>query len=171
MSYQQPPSLLQWFQAVDTDRSGRVSAEELQRALSMGTMPFSIGTCERMVSMFDRDGSGQITFDEFTQLHRFITSMQSGFRARDRDGSGRLSGLEIRNALSDSGYQVSEGTFQTMMRKFDRQRRGSLGFDDYIELSIFISTVRNVFGFYDRQRTNQVVFTFDTFLAASAATH
>jgi Ca2+-binding EF-hand superfamily protein len=73
---------------------------------------------------------------------------------------------EVRQALFASGYQLQEGTFQIMMKKFDKEQVGGLRFDDYIALPITIGTVRNVFGFYDRQRTGQVTFNFDTFFAA-----
>ena len=171
MGYQPPSALQQWFQAVDQDGSGRISVSELQAAMSASGNKFSLATAEKLLLMYDRDRSGEIGFHEFAQLHQFITTMQNGFRQRDRSGDGRLDGPEIRAALADSGYQLAEGTFQTMMRKFDRQKRGSLGFDDYVELSIFISTVRNVFAFYDRQRSGQVTFNFDAFLAANVSTH
>jgi peflin len=171
MGYQAPSELMMWFQAVDTDRSGRVSVPELQRALSASGHEFSMATTEKLLNMMDRDHSGQIGFDEFAQVHQFITTMRQGFQQRDRRQDGRLDGQEIRAALADSGYQMAEGTFQTMMRKFDRHRCGSLGFDDYVELSIFIATARNVFGFYDRQRTGQVTFNFDSFLMATISTH
>lgn len=54
MYYQQPPNfkpnLSQIFQSVDKDRSGRISADELQRALSNGTyLPFNPETCRLMI--------------------------------------------------------------------------------------------------------------------------
>jgi peflin len=170
MGYQPPSALQQWFQAVDRDGSGRIGVNELQAALSASGNQFSAGTTEKLLLMFDQDRSGQIGFNEFAQLHQFITTMQQGFRQRDRSGDGRLDGQEIRAALADSGYQLAEGTFQTLMKKFDRHRQGSLSFDDYVELSIFVSTTRNVFGFYDRQRTGQITFSFDMFLAATVST-
>ena len=61
--------LLQIFQAVDLDRSGRISADELQRALSNGTWrPFNPETCRLMISMFDKDNDGGIDFAEFQAL-------------------------------------------------------------------------------------------------------
>ena len=171
VGYQQPSPLREWFNAVDQDRSGRISVTELQSALSASGNKFSFATTEKLLAMYDRDKSGQISFDEFAQLHQFITIMATAFRQRDKSGDGRLEGPEVRAALQDSGYQLTEGTFQVMMRKFDRQRRGSLGLDDYIELSIFISTVRNTFGFYDKAKTGQVTFSFDMFLAASVNTY
>ena len=43
-----------WFKAVDTDGSGQLSADELQRALINGDWsPFNIETVRLMVNMFD----------------------------------------------------------------------------------------------------------------------
>ncbi|KAG5510036.1 hypothetical protein GH5_07886 [Leishmania sp. Ghana 2012 LV757] len=161
--------LLEWFRKVDTDGSGAISVPELNAALSSAGVPFSLATTEKLLNMYDKSGSGEISFSEFRDLHQFIMSMRGGFRQRDSSGDGRLDANEVRAALRASGYQISEQTFQALMRKFDRHRRGSLGFDDYVELSIFISKVRNVFAFYDRQRTGQVTFTFDTFIGGSVS--
>jgi Ca2+-binding EF-hand superfamily protein len=156
-----------WFDSVDIDRSGRISAAELQRALQSGGMQFSLETTARMVRMYDQNNTGSIDFPEFQQLHQFIQSMTQGFRSRDRDGSGTLAAGEVFAALTSSGYNVSPQTFDFLMRRFDSKRRGCLGFDDYIDLSITVSTARNTFAFYDRARTGQVTFNFENFLIAA----
>jgi Ca2+-binding EF-hand superfamily protein len=52
--------LMSWFKAVDTDGSGQLSADELQRALINGDWsPFNIETVRLMVNMFD---SGKFYF-------------------------------------------------------------------------------------------------------------
>ena len=164
-----PPqiNLRAWFDAVDQDHSGKISERELVAALSNAGMAFSHETAGRMIRMFDRQGDGQINFQEFGQLHQFITNMTNAFRQRDRSGDGLLEGNEVRAALRDGGYMIAEPTFQLMMRKFDREKRGGLKLDDYIELSICIGTARNVFGFYDQARAGQVTFNFDTFFTAA----
>lgn len=54
-----PPSggdaqLWSWFTAVDTDKSGQLTVDELQRALVNGDWsPFNIETVRTMVNMFD----------------------------------------------------------------------------------------------------------------------
>ncbi|GET86998.1 programmed cell death 6 protein-like protein [Leishmania tarentolae] len=161
--------LMDWFRAVDADGSGAISVPELNAALSSTGVPFSLATTEKLLRMYDKSHRGEIAFDEFKDLHQFILSMKEGFSKRDCSGDGRLDGNEVRAALVAGGYQLSEQTFQAVMRKFDRQGRGSLGFDDYVELSIFISKVRNVFAFYDRERTGQVTFTFDTFVGGGVS--
>ena len=155
-----------WFDAVDRDRSGSIDATELQAALSHGGMQFSHATTEKMIRMFDRDGSNSIQFMEFQQLNGFIQQMSAGFRARDTDGSGTLEGHEVRAALAASGYQLSEPVFQAMMRKFDPERHGGLKFDDYIGVSILLGNARNVFARHDVYRNGQATFNFDSFLGA-----
>ena len=40
---------VQWFDFIDNDSNGRVSAPELQRALSKGGLHFSLQTVARMI--------------------------------------------------------------------------------------------------------------------------
>ena len=162
---QQDP-MRQWFDSVDRDRSGKINPVELQGALSQGGFNFSPGVIEKIMRMFDRDHTNQLDFMEFKQVHAFISQMTGGVRSRDRDTSGTLDGNEVRASLAASGYQLSEPVFQLMMRKYDHEKVGGLRFDDYIELSIVLGTVRNVFAYYDKSRSNAVVFNFDSFIAA-----
>ncbi|KAK7196669.1 EF hand-like protein [Novymonas esmeraldas] len=167
-AYYAPPELVSWFFAVDQDGSGRIEVAELNAALSSAGFRFSIGTTEKLLLRYDNDRSGSITMEEFSNLHEFITTMRDGFRQRDASGDGRLDGYEVRESLRRSGFVLSEETFQAVMRKFDRQRRGSLGFDDYIELSLFLAQVRDTFGYADLDRRGHVVFNFDSFLGTVA---
>jgi Ca2+-binding EF-hand superfamily protein len=155
-----------WFDAVDTDRSGRIKAAELQRALSSAGFNFRSGVSEKIIRMFDRDHTGELDFMEFKNAHQFVTTMTQAFRTRDADRSGTLEGPEVRATLASSGFTLSEPVFQVMMRKFDHEKVGGLRFDDYIELCILLGTCRNVFAYYDRNRTGQVVFEFDAFFAS-----
>ena len=160
-----------WFAAVDTARTGRINCDQLRAALSSSGFDFRAGTAERLVRMFDRDRSSTIEFDEFIKAHGFIRDLAAGFRARDTDGSGVLEGPEVREALAISGFRLTEPTFQITMRKFDHQKRGGLRFDDYIDLSITIGTARNVFAFYDRNKSDLVTFDFNAFFAAQLAAY
>ncbi|CBZ24833.1 EF hand-like protein [Leishmania mexicana MHOM/GT/2001/U1103] len=166
--YRAPPELVSWFQAVDSDCNGRIDVAELNAALSSAGFRFSFGTTEKLLTRYDLDRSGTITMEEFAHLHEFITAMQQGFRQRDTSGDGRLDSRETLEAFRLSGFVLGEQTFQAVMRKFDRQHRGSLGFDDYIELSIFMAQTRDAFAYYDRDRSGQVLFNFDTFLGTAA---
>lgn len=166
--YQAPPELTSWFRAVDRDGSGRIDVNELNAALSSAGFRFSLGTTEMLLRRYDLDRSGTITMEEFAHLHEFISSMKQGFQQRDTSGDGRLDGPETREAFRLSGFALSEDTFQAVMRKFDRQRRGSLGFDDYIELSVFMAQAKDAFNYFDFDHDGTATFNFDTFLGAGA---
>ncbi|CAG9571149.1 EF hand-like protein [Leishmania major strain Friedlin] len=167
--YPAPPELVSGFQAADSDHNGRIDVAELNAALSSAGFRFSLGTTEKLLARYDLDRSGSITMEEFADLHEFITAMQQGFRQCDTSGDGRLDRREALEAFRLSGFVLGEQTFQAVMRKFDRQHRGSLGFDEYIELSIFVAQVRDAFAYYNRDRSCQVLFNFDTFLGTAAA--
>ena len=57
---QEYAQISQWFQAVDTDKSGQISLQELHKCLSMGGNNFSLEVVQRLILTFDQDRSGQI---------------------------------------------------------------------------------------------------------------
>lgn len=80
---------------VDRDRSGYISAEELQMALSNGTWnPFNLQTVKLMIGMFDRQGRGTVSFEEFGNLWKYVVDWQNCFKSFDRDNSGSLQVLQ-----------------------------------------------------------------------------
>ncbi|CAG5120754.1 unnamed protein product [Candidula unifasciata] len=92
------------FQRIDRDRSGAISASELQVALSNGTWtPFNPETVRLMIGMFDRDNSGTINFQEFMSLWKYVTDWQNCFRSYDRDNSGSIDKNELKTALTGFG--------------------------------------------------------------------
>jgi Ca2+-binding EF-hand superfamily protein len=82
----------------------------LLRTVIIGTLyaegtwtPFNPETVRLMISMFDRDKSGTITFDEFGSLWRYVTDWQETFKSFDRDNSGNIDKNELQTALSSFG--------------------------------------------------------------------
>ena len=60
--------------------------------------------------MFDRDNNGQITFNEFQQLWKYVTDWQNTFRTYDRDGSGAIDRNELKMALTSFGKVLSSSS-------------------------------------------------------------
>ena len=152
---------------VDKDKSGSISAQELQAALSNGTWaPFNPETCRMMVGMwthysmvffsfrtqynqmskkwlpmpgmFDRQNRGTITFQDFGALWKYVTDWQSCFRGFDRDNSGNIDAQELKAALTSFGYRLNDATHHMLLRKFDRVGSGTIYFDDFIQCSIIL---------------------------------
>ena len=52
-----------------------------------------------MVGMFDRDGNGSISFDEFGGLWKYIHDWQHTFRSYDTDRSGSIDTHELATGM------------------------------------------------------------------------
>ncbi|KAI9310590.1 hypothetical protein BX666DRAFT_2005157 [Dichotomocladium elegans] len=154
-----------WFQAVDTDRSGYLTVDELQRALINGDWtPFNIETVRMMVGMFDMDNTGTIDFHEFTGLWRYIEEWQRCFRAFDTDGSGNIDHRELKNALKTFGYNLSDNFIQTLIQKFDRYGRGNITFDNFVQACATIRSLTMSFQRFDTDRDGIIQITYEQFL-------
>ncbi|CAF0896944.1 unnamed protein product [Rotaria sp. Silwood1] len=157
--------LRQVFQRVDTDRSGSISSNELQAALSNGTWsPFNPETVRMMIGMFDRDGSSTIDFEEFRDLWRYVSDWERCFRKYDLDGSGTIDKHELKTALSSFGFRLSDQFYDLVIRKFDRTGRGTVAFDDFIQACVSIQTLTNAFRQFDRYQSGQITIGYEDFL-------
>jgi len=173
MAYQQPmqpPAADQnmlWgiFSQVDRDRSGQISCVELGQALQNGTWsPFNPETIRLMIGMFDRDQSGSINFQEFASLWKYVTDWQNTFRAYDRDNSGSINAQELQTALTSFGYRLSPQFYTIIIRKFDRQNRGQIAFDDFIQACVCLHTMTGSFRACDTNNTGNINIGYEQFL-------
>jgi len=113
------PQLWQWFIAVDRDHSGQINAQELSQALVNGDWtPFDLDTVKMLMSVFDVDRSGQISFNEFAGLWKYIQDWQGVFRHFDQDRSGSIDQNELSNALQSFGYRLSPKLLHIVTQKY-----------------------------------------------------
>lgn len=153
------------FQRVDQDRSGYINADELQRALSNGTWsPFNPETVRLMIGMFDKTNKGQVSFEDFGALWKYVTDWQNCFRSFDRDNSGNIDKNELKTALTSFGYRLSEHLINTLMRKFDRHGRGTILFDDFIQCCIVLYTLTSAFRQFDTDQDGVITIHYEQFL-------
>ncbi|XP_058805950.1 programmed cell death protein 6 isoform X2 [Phymastichus coffea] len=153
------------FQRVDKDRSGEISADELQQALSNGTWtPFNPETVRMMIGMFDKKGSGTVSFEEFGALWKYVTDWQNCFRSFDRDGSGNIDRNELKTALTSFGYRLSDNLISTLMRKYDRAGRGTIYFDDFIQCCVVLHTLTASFRQFDTDMDGVITIHYEQFL-------
>uniref|UniRef100_A0A1I7Y740 Programmed cell death protein 6 n=2 Tax=Steinernema glaseri TaxID=37863 RepID=A0A1I7Y740_9BILA len=161
----QQPNLLQIFQRVDRDRSGQISVDELQSALSNGTWsPFNPETCRLMIGMFDSNGDGAINFAEFQALWNYVNQWTECFRSFDRDNSGNIDLGELNQALTQFGYRLSPQFVSLLIRKFDRTHTNSVNFDDFIQLMVVLQTLTASFRDKDTDRDGRITVGYEEFL-------
>lgn len=154
------------FQRVDKDRSGVISDNELQQALSNGTWtPFNPVTVRSIISMFDRENKAGVNFSEFTGVWKYITDWQNVFRTYDRDNSGMIDKNELKQALSGFGYRLSDQFHDILIRKFDRQGRGQIAFDDFIQGCIVLQRLTDIFRRYDTDQDGWIQVSYEQYLS------
>lgn len=162
------PQIQQWFMSVDADRSGRISALELQQALVNGNWShFNPETCRLMIGMFDRDHTGQIELNEFQALWNYIQQWKGVFERFDGNRTGQIESNELHQALSSMGYNLSPQFMQMCVCKFDIQGRRSMKLDDFIQCCVMIKSLTDMFVARDPQRTGRITVTYEDFMTMS----
>jgi len=151
-----------WFNSVDRDRSGSISAMELAQVTFNGA-PLGLPVANKMIQVFDRDRSNNIAFYEYAALHKFMMVLQNAFFAGDRDRSGRLDSREIHVALGVAGFQLSLNTVQALTRKYDTTGYG-ITFPDFLMVCATVAQARSLFEAKDTRRTGQLSFSLDQLL-------
>lgn len=64
-----PDELVEAFAVFDTDRDGRISAEELLRVFqAIGDELCTLEECRRMIESVDRNGDGFVCFEDFSRM-------------------------------------------------------------------------------------------------------
>lgn len=164
-----------WFRAVDADGSGAISVQELQRALVNGNWTnFDVDTCQMLMNMFDADRSGNIGFQEFEGLWKYITDWQNVFRHFDRDRSGSIDGSELADALRAFGYNLSPKVLQLIQIKYgslppDPSQGYSnaftgITFDRFVRACVTVKTLTESFQREDTDRDGWATINYETFM-------
>ncbi|KAI0343584.1 EF-hand [Trametopsis cervina] len=170
------PQLWSWFSAVDTDRSGHISAPELQKALINGDWtPFDLDTVKLLMSIFDTDRSGTIGFNEFAGLWKYVKDWQNVFRHFDRDRSGSIDGQELNQALQQFGYNLSPPLMHLVEKKYDIkvaagvQMPGApppgISFDRFVRACVVIKTLTESFQRLDTDRDGWIQVNYEQFMS------
>jgi Ca2+-binding EF-hand superfamily protein len=165
------PQLWNWFTSVDLDRSGAISAIELERALINGDWtPFDLDTVKLLMTIFDTDRNGTINYTEFAGLWQYIKDWQNVFRHFDRDRSGSIDGGELRDALSQFGFNLSPPLLELLQRKYANQTavRGGpppgISFDRFVRACVVVKQLRESFARLDTDRDGWIQINYDQFM-------
>ncbi|KEH38984.1 calcium-binding EF-hand protein [Medicago truncatula] len=124
------------FQMVDRDRSGFIDDRELQQALSSSFHSFNLRTIRLLMFLFKHPHESlRIGPKEFTELWNCLGHWRGIFERYDKDRSGKIDPLELRDALYGIGYAVPASVLQLLLSKYSdgNNRRVELGFDSFVE--------------------------------------
>jgi len=171
---QQPavdPQVQQWFNAVDSDRSGQIDAKELQKALVNGNWSnFSEEACRMMIDMYDKDKTGTISISEFQQLFGSMNQWKAMFESYDKDRSGSIEQAELTQAFQQMGYRFSPTFVQNLLSKYDPRTR-RLTLDNFIVASVQIQRLTTSFRNRDREMRGQATLAYEDFVGLALGAH
>ncbi|KAL6522491.1 hypothetical protein OROMI_031449 [Orobanche minor] len=155
--------LREWFDRVDYQKTGNITATQLKSVFAVGNLHFPISVVQQMVRMYDFDRNGTMSFEEFVELNKFLLKIQQAFSGLDR-GRGFLVPDEAYEALVKIGFSLDSPAFYTACESFDQSRSGKLRLDDFISLCIFVQSTRNMFNSFDTSKAGRVTLDFNQFI-------
>jgi Ca2+-binding EF-hand superfamily protein len=168
------PQLWTWFSSVDVDRSGAITAVELERALINGDWtPFDLDTVKLLMTIFDTDRNGTIGFNEFSGLWKYIKDWQGIFRHFDRDASGSIDPHELQSALATFGFPLTPRLLDLVQKKYDVKAAASAGratgppgisFDRFVRACVVVKQLHEAFQRLDRERRGVIQLNYEDFM-------
>ncbi|KAL5493468.1 hypothetical protein EMCRGX_G014657 [Ephydatia muelleri] len=160
------PTVYSWFAAVDSDRSGSISATELQQALTNNNWThFNAETCRLMIALFDHSNTGKIGVQDFAVLMKYVQQWKALFERYDTDRSGNVEAGELHRAYNEMGYRVSPQFCQLVVARFDLVERRRLKLDDFIQSCVMIQKLTDSFKQRDTNRTGIITVGYEDFLS------
>ncbi|GKV23887.1 hypothetical protein SLEP1_g33569 [Rubroshorea leprosula] len=106
-------NLREWFERVDSEKTGSLTAPQLKSAFSVGNLEFSLSVVQQMIRMYDFDRNGTMSFEEFVALNKFLIKVQQAFSDFER-GRGFLGLDEVYEALVKIGFSLDSPAFCTV---------------------------------------------------------
>ncbi|XAR73051.1 hypothetical protein NMG60_11019904 [Bertholletia excelsa] len=159
--------LKEWFDRVDSERTGSITAAQLKNALAVGNLDFSISVVQQMIRMYDFDRNGTMSFEEFVALNKFLLKVQHAFSDLER-GRGYLIPEDAYEALMKIGFSLDSPAFYTVCESFDQKKNGRFRLDDFISLCIFVQSARNLFNSFDTSKQGRITLDLNQFIYCTA---
>ncbi|XP_058785742.1 uncharacterized protein LOC131660515 isoform X1 [Vicia villosa] len=159
--------LREWFNRVDSENSGSITALQLQSALGKGNLEFSLSVVEQMIRMYDFDRNGTMSFQEFVALNNFLLKVQHAFSDLER-GRGFLLPDDVFQAVVKIGFMLDSPAFYSVCESFDQSKNGRFRLDDFISLCIFLQSARNLFTSFDTAKQGRITLDLNQFVYCTA---
>ncbi|KAL1901965.1 hypothetical protein Sste5346_001671 [Sporothrix stenoceras] len=154
------------FDGLDTHRVGYITEKQLaENLVNSDRTKFDTYTVNMMVRMFDADRSGDLNFQEFVGLWQFLDRWRTIFNRFDTDRSGNISMDEFKNTLVSFQYRLSDGFIEFLFKNYDRENRGVITFDLFMQSCITLKRMTDTFKKYDDDRDGFITINFEDFVS------
>ncbi|KAL5287072.1 TpnCIIIa family protein [Megaselia abdita] len=127
------------FNAFDQEKNGYIGTAMVGTILGMLGHPLDDDMLAEVIAEVDEDGSGQIEFEEFTQLAaRFLVEedaeamqqeLKEAFRLYDKEGNGYITTAVLREILKELDDKITSEDLDQMIEEIDSDGSGTVDFD------------------------------------------
>ncbi|KAL3850303.1 hypothetical protein ACJIZ3_012185 [Penstemon smallii] len=163
------PDVIRSYQMVDRNQNGYIEEAELQEALSMSYQRFSIRTLRFLIFLFKNhaESSSKIGPKEFAEVWSCLSQWRAIFERFDRDRSGKIDAMELRDCLYSLGYALPPSVLQVLISKYDdgSGRRVELNFDSFVECGMIVKGLTEKFKEKDQRYTGSATLNYETFMS------
>jgi len=137
--------LLQTFQALDLDKDGQLTKDEIIKGYVklMGyTEEEAIEEAERIMSTLDANNSGSIDYSEFVNAtiskQNLLTKdrLEAAFKMFDKDGNGKITADEMRHIFNNEGKAagVPQDYWDEWIKEVDDNGDGGISLKEFKEM-------------------------------------
>ena len=156
-------ALERWFAAVDTERTGRISTAEMQKALVEGGLYYSLKLVGSLVRMHDSTGRG-MDFGQFSECQQYLKMLQAVYAKHDPASTGLINLQAVQMGLGELGFTLdmaAGGAFYKLCESFDFGRNGLIGQDAFVAMAVQLSNSKRIFDLFDAEQTGTVALDFN----------
>ena len=133
------------FRDFDQDGDGTISIAELRCVLGPGgalaDMCGSLNNDEidALISIADKDGDGEVSFDEFVELVNRMKGgdseedMRKAFRFFDIDKDGKISKNDMKEAMKKLGRQLTDEDINSIFDDADADKNGMINYEEFVK--------------------------------------
>jgi calcium-dependent protein kinase len=129
------------FMELNEKGDGRLTKEDLLKGMNR-VLPISEATYEvdRIMSLIDNDQNGFIEYEEFLRAcmnkEKILTNenLLAAFNVFDKDGSGSISGAELKMVLGAGAYDVEDDVWTEIIMEFDPKGEGEISFTQFKDM-------------------------------------
>lgn len=126
------------FDSFDRNGDESIGVEELGSVLrALGYSP-SESDIEKVLSRFDADASGDLSFDEYLALmavwvEEDETQILEAFKVFDKSGDGFVSISELKRALCRFGEKFTDDEAEEFFELIDANRDGIINYEEFVK--------------------------------------
>ncbi|KAL2557389.1 putative calcium-binding protein CML48 [Forsythia ovata] len=162
------PDVIRSFRMVDRNQNGYIEEKELQEALAWNYQKFSLRTLRLLIFLFrnPNDPSCRIGPKEFAEVWSCLGHWRAVFERFDRDRSGKIDAMELKDALYSLGYALPPSVLQVLISRYNNgnAQRVELNFDSFAECGMIVKGLTEKFKEKDQRYTGSATLTYDTFM-------